>query len=129
MKAIKTTIDGREYYLFYNAEAMFQIQELMPEDGSMGALFEHSRAALDLTVKSAAIMAEQGELARRAYGYDAGEFISAERIASVLAVRELAELKKDVADAVLLGLERRVLNEDKVVDLGLLALEKKTTLG
>ena len=66
MKAIKTTIDGSVYYLFYNAEAMFELEERIESDSLVDALLTNSREGFENMLTAAAVLIEQGELARRA---------------------------------------------------------------
>ena len=71
MKAVKITLAGRERYLAYTVEAMFQIQE---QFGGPSELIEATqndgREGCMTACRAAAILAEQGELARRNLGYD-----------------------------------------------------------
>ena len=117
MKAAKIELAGRERYLCFTVEAMFQIEERF--GGAQG--FEAACGA-------AAILAEQGELCRRSMGYEPEPLCSAEDIAATMAPTDLARLKLAVVSAITLGYGREINPENDEVDLGLSELneQKKT---
>jgi len=128
MKAVKLALAGREQYLCLTVEAMFQLEE---QFGGMTALLEtmkpSRREGISAACRAAAILAEQGELARRALGYDPQPIPDAESIAATLAPGEVAGLMSAIPAAIFLGYGREV-EEDGEVDLGLAELnaQKKT---
>ena len=128
MKAIKTTIDGSACYLFYNAEAMFELEERIESDSLVDALLTNSREGFENTLTAAAILSEQGELARRACGCDAGTYLNVDALRQTITPAGLAALRRDIIDAMCLGVGQTVeQREDDVVDLGLAETEKKTS--
>ena len=123
MKAIKITLAGREQYLAFTGEAMFQIQEQFgtaPE--LLDVVSKNTREGLDVTCKAAAILAEQGELARRHLGYDKSTIVDADAIRATILPSEIAALKLAIPAAMELGYGREVKEENDEVDLGLAEL-------
>lgn len=129
MKAVRVELAGRVRYLTYTVEAMFQLQE---EFGSASDLLEamrdNGRNGFSASCKAAAILAEQGELARRSLGYDAEPIADAKDIAATLDPAGIAGLKLAIPSALALGYGREVAPENDEVDLGLAELnaQKKT---
>ena len=80
MKAVKITLAGRTQYLAYTGEAMFQLQEKFGTAAELlGAIGKNTRDGLSVACEAAAILAEQGELARRHLGYDKGPITERDR--------------------------------------------------
>ena len=85
MKAVKITLAGRTQYLAYTGEAMFQLQEKFGTAAELlGAIGKNTRDGLSVACEAAAILAEQGELARRHLGYDKGPIIEAATIRATI---------------------------------------------
>ena len=125
MKAVKITLAGRTQYLAYTGEAMFQLQEKFGAAAELlGAIGKNTRDGLSVACEAAAILAEQGELARRHLGYDKGPIIEAATIRATITPSEIAALKLAI-----LGYGREVVEENDEIDLGLAELiaQKKTT--
>lgn len=129
MKAVRIALAGRERYLAFTVEAMFQIEETFGGAQELNArLIENSRESFADACKAAAILAEQGELARRHMGYEPSPLLSAEDISATTAPAGLPALKSAIISAIMLGYGREVEPEDDEVDLGLAELneQKKT---
>lgn len=130
MKAVKINLAGRERYLAFTGEAMFQIQEKF---GGTSELIEkmkgETREAFSATYDAAAILAEQGELARRHLGYDKAPMIAAEQIAATTTPGEIIKITLAVSSAIALGYGREIKEENDEIDLGLAELnaQKKTS--
>lgn len=123
MKAVKITLAGREQYLAYTGEAMFQLQEKFGTAAELlGAIGKNTREGLSVACEAAAILAEQGELARRYLGYDKGPIIDAETIRATITPGEIAALKLAIPAAMELGYGRDVVEDNDEVDLGLAEL-------
>lgn len=126
MKAAKITLAGQDYYLAFNGSAMFAFED---EFGGSSAYFEQSkapgRAGFGAVCKAAAILAEQGELARRALGYDKGLFLTEEAVAGATPADTIL-LRRAVMNAIMAGYGRAVESEEDV-DMGLAELEQKKT--
>lgn len=132
MRAVKIELAGRERCLCFTVEAMFRIEE---EFGGTRNLIEliadNSREGLSALCAAAAILAEQGELARRQMGYESEPMIDAAAVsASIVHPVDLARLRGAVINAITLGYGREVEPENDEVDLGLAELDeqKKTEL-
>ena len=129
MKAVKITLAGRTQYLAYTGEAMFQLQEKFGTAAELlGAIGKNTRDGLSVACEAAAILAEQGELARRHLGYDKGPIIEAATIRATITPSEIAALKLAIPAAMELGYGREVVEENDEIDLGLAELnaQKKT---
>lgn len=129
MKAVKIALAGRERHLCFTVEAMFQIQaqfggsvELVETIQSPG------RDGFTAACQVAAILSEQGELARRSLGYDPEPIVSEEEIAASMSPSDMIALKLAIPAAISLGYGREVDPENDEVDLGLAELnaQKKT---
>lgn len=129
MKAYKINLAGRDRYLVFTVEAMFQIQENFGGSGELLELLKTpTREAFSATCKAAAILAEQGELARRALGYESEPILTASALAATTHPADVAVLKLAIPTAIALGYGREIVDEDAEVDLGLAELnsQKKT---
>lgn len=130
MKAVKINLAGREQYLAFTGEAMFQIQEKF---GGTSELIEKmkggTREAFSAAYDAAAILAEQGELARRHLGYDKAPMITAEQIAATTTPGDIIKITLAVSSAIALGYGREIQEENDEIDLGLAELnaQKKTS--
>lgn len=113
----------------FTGEAMFLLQE---KYGSaswlLDAIGKNDMDGLSAVCEVAAILAEQGELARRHLGYDKATMVSAEAIRATISPSEIADLKIAITAAMELGYGREVMEENDEVDLGLAELntQKKT---
>lgn len=129
MRAVKINLAGQDRYLAFTVEAMFQIDEQFGGAQKLiDAVVDGGRAGFDVTCQAAAILAEQGELGRRALGYDPGPMVDAKSIASSLMPGDLAALKLAIPSALSLGFGRDVRPDNDEIDLGLAELntQKKT---
>ncbi len=130
MKAVKIELAGRERYLCFTVEAMFQVEERFGGAGNlMEALGAGGREGFAAACGAAAILAEQGELARRSLGYDPEDLADEQAIVGYpMSPSELAALTEGIARAIALGYGREVEPEDDEIDLGLAELDaqKKT---
>ena len=130
MKVVKIALAGRTRYLAFTGEAMFQIQEIFGGSGELiDAIKDNTREGFSIACTAAAILAEQGELVRRHFGYDPEPILDAETIAATAAPSEIVALKLSIPAAISLGYGREVEPENDEVDLGLAELnaQKKTT--
>ncbi|MDE7261957.1 MAG: hypothetical protein K2N78_07885 [Oscillospiraceae bacterium] len=129
MKAVKFVLAGRERYLCFTVEAMFQIQDLCGGSNELMDLIQNNtREGFATTCKAVEILAEQGELVRRSMGYDPEPMVSAETISATTAPGDMAALKLAIPAAISLGYGREVEPENDEVDLCLAELseQKKT---
>lgn len=129
MKAVKFHLAGRERYLTFTVEAMFQVEEQFGGPSELlDAMQNNGREGFSAACRAAAILAEQGELARRSLGYDPGPMPDEAAIAASIQPGEIAALKLAIPAAMSLGFGREVEPENDEVDLGLAELnaQKKT---
>jgi len=129
MKAVKLTLAGREQHLAYTVEAMFQLEELFGGPMELlDAVSDMGREGFQAACKAAAVLSEQGELARRHMGYEPASPPSLEDIAATVTPSELPTLKLAVSSAISLGFGRDIEPENDEVDIGLAELneQKKT---
>ena len=127
MRAVPYTLGGETYYLAFNGAAMFAFEDAF---GGSSAYLEQAgaagRAGFEAVCRAAAILAEQGELARRALGYDRGHIPTAEQILAWAAPLDTARLRQAVLNAIVAGYGRQVEGGEDA-DLGLMELEQKKT--
>ncbi len=129
MKAVKFTLAGRERYLSLTVEAMACLEERFGTiDALIDTLSDLGRAGASAACEAAAILAEHGELARRALGYDPAPIADKEAIQATLSPKEAVDLRLAIPAVISLGFGREVSPEDNEVDLGLAELnaQKKT---
>ena len=129
MRAAKITLAGRERYLMLTVDAMGRLEE---EFGGVSQLIDalenRGRQGSAAACKAAAILAEGGELARRALGYDPVPLADEAAIMATMQPKEAMGLRMVIPQVISLGFGRDVEPEDDEVDLGLAELnaQKKT---
>ncbi len=128
MKAVKLILGGKTNYLAYNGDAMFDIQDMF---GSAEELLEviapNTKAAFADLCKAVAVLAEQGELARRDLGHDPGRIYTAEEVQRFAMPEDIINMKKAIPQAITLGFGREVEEENNEVDLTLVEIGQKKT--
>lgn len=126
MKAITIQIGGKERYLAFTGEAMFTVRE---QYGSAEALLDatkpDTREGFSTLCAAVAILAEQGELARRYFGYAPDEILTAADVQRVTTPADIIPLKLALPRAITLGYGREIEPENNEVDLGLAELNQK----
>lgn len=119
------TLAGQDYYLVFNGLAMFEVNDRYGGATKLlDAVDAPGREGFEALCGGLAILAEQGELARRALGYDKGPMLAEEAIRTLATPAEIAPLRTALVTAILSGFGREV-ESDQDVDLGLLELEQK----
>ena len=130
MKAVKINLAGRVRYLAFTGEAMFQMRDKF---GGTSQLLEDMKAdtreGFSIACEAAAILAEQGELVRRNFGYDPERMPTTAEIAATSAPSEIVALKLAIPAAISLGYGREVEPENDEVDLGLAELNTQKKRG
>ena len=127
MKATKITLAGTDYFLVFNGAAMFEFEEAFGGTGQfMDRIKAGGRDSFSAVCQAAAILAQQGELARRALGYDGGPMLEEEKVRALATPMEAAELQRAVVNTIIAGYKRDIPSEE-AEDLGLLELEQKKT--
>lgn len=126
MKAVKFTLAGQERYLSLTVEALACIEERF---GSIDALIElladRGREGISAACGAAAILAEHGELSRRALGYDQAPLVDEAAILATLSPKEAMDLKLAIPAAISLGFGREVSPENGEIDLDLAEWNKQ----
>lgn len=129
MKAVKIMLAGKERFLAFTAEAMFDLQE---KYGGISEIMEKTgedtREGFLVSCDVAAILSQQGELARRHLGYGPEAMIEAEDIAKTTTPEKIMGLKLAIPAAISLGYGREVADENEEVDVILLELNQKKTI-
>ena len=127
MKARKISFAGKPYYLLFNGTAMFAFDD---EFGGSNVYLEKSgkpgKDAFEAVCTAAAILAEQGELARRALGYESAPFLKLDTLLACATPADIIVLRQAIMSAILAGYGREV-ESDEGTDLDLLELEQKKT--
>lgn len=130
MKYITCRIDDIELNMLYGVGAMFELRALYDNEEKIkytdedGDECERQASLIDVinppTVtgieklfKTAAIMAEQGELCRRYTGYDPKKIISYEELYEIVKPDKYFEFKEAVLTAIVLGHSREI-KEDNI---------------
>jgi len=129
MKAVKVTIAKKEYYLYFNGNAMFESRDKYGGIEQLNnALDEKTREGFAAICDTAALLAEQGELTRRYCGYDPAEFITAETIKNIIQPPEILDLLTAIFRAIQLGFGAEIDREkEDEIDIGLAELNQKKT--
>lgn len=128
MKAVKINLAGAERYLAFTGEAMFTIKdEFGGVSELLSAMGNDTREGYAATCKAAAILAEQGELARRHMGHTPADIVDAEVISALTSPAEYAAVKAAIPVAIALGFGREIEDKEEEIDLVLVELQKKTT--
>ena len=127
MKTRKINFTGQTYYLLFNGTAMFSFDDAF---GGSSAYLEISgtpgKAAFEAVCTATAILAEQGELARRALGYESAPILERETLLACATPADILSLRQATLSAILAGYGREV-ETDGDTDLDLLELEQKKT--
>lgn len=128
MKAVKIKIAGKDRYLAFTAEAMFDLEERY---GSISDLMdktgENTREGFLAACDVVTTLAQQGELARRHFGYDPEAMIEVEDVVKTTTPEEIVALKLAIPAAIHLGYGREVQDENEEIDVVLLELNQKKT--
>lgn len=119
-------IGGVEYWLVYNAEAYFDVQEQIGDDVYI-KIVSPGRDGWETAVAAAVILLEHGELCHRYLGYDAQKIPTADTIRAVVQPYDIVTFKNKILDAMNRGVRREVEPAEEI-DEGLLELEKKTEI-
>ena len=126
MKAVRRMLAGRERHLAYTVEAMFQLGGLFGEVPALiDAVSANDREGFLAACRAAAVLAEQGELARRHMGYEPLPLLSPEDVAATATPSDLPGLRSAIVSAISLGFGREIDPEDDEVDLGLAELNEQ----
>lgn len=125
-KMVKTVIGGRESWLNYSVEVMFDMAEKYGTiQNALELMQKDSREAFEVLRWFAVKMANDGELCRREQGFDPSPMLEEKKVSLRMKPVEYAALKEDVTKAVIRGYQRELQDESGEVDFGLQELEAK----
>ena len=130
MKAIIVKIAGKTYNLAFNGAAMFEIREKYDSvEDMLEITAQDDQGGFIAMCETVALLATQGELARRYFGYDPQEMIEAETIQNIVQPHEIIELTTAIPRAVALGFGAEIdRGKDDEIDLTLMELNQKKTV-
>lgn len=120
---VGVTIGGVTYYPLYNIQAMFRMQDDLPED-FLEKITDNTKASFELAFRIFSILCEEGEAVRVHYGYERSPLPDWEEAQWSYLPADITAMKNAVFAAVMLGLKKEV-DLDEEVDLILLELKKK----
>lgn len=127
-RIIKTEFAGREVYLNYSIEVMFEVIEKYGSIKQALELIEgDSREGFAVTRHLGLLMAQDGELCRRAAGHEPQPLLSESEICTRIAPYDFTVFKKAVIDAIAAGYNRETKEKAEDVDVGLQKLNQKKT--
>ncbi|MDR3277428.1 MAG: hypothetical protein LBT12_01535 [Oscillospiraceae bacterium] len=118
------SFDGKKYALLYNGNAFFKLRDMLPEGVNVSdALMKND---FETHCRIAAVMAEQGELDRRADGHEKQDFLNTDRLLVKATATEALAIQFALIAALTDGLHReKTPDENEDIDLGLAELSKK----
>lgn len=120
MIGIKHTVDQTESFLVYNGSAMFALNEI----GDIKVILEDNK----LVISAYAVLAREGELVRRYYGYDHKPILSEDEYRTIASPADLPSMAWAVSDAFLAGMKCEISGKNERIDVTTRELEKKTAL-
>ncbi len=125
---IIATINGEERVLNYSVEIMFKVNEKFGGvNQALDAIRPDTKEAFDAVKWFAVELVNDGELCRRAAGYDKKDMLKPEDISLRMAPLDYILLKEKVIKAIYAGYQRETENKDEI-DLGLAELNEKKAL-
>lgn len=125
INGIDIELGGQEYALLFNGYAMFAEKELFGDVGMLEQIQANTADGFEALCKAVALLAEQGELARRYEGHEPEEILTLERIRVLATPLDVPALRMAVINAMVRGYGREIEPDEK--DLGLTELEQKKT--
>ena len=128
----KTTIvrfGDRDYPLNYSIEVMFRMEERYKDiTAALDTIAGGGRASFEAVKWFFTAMANDGELCRRAAGYDERPFLEEDSITERMSPKAFAALRDAVVEAIRRGYETEIANSSgQFIDLGLMEIQRKKT--
>ena len=124
-RGTSVTVNGTEYYLLYDGEAIFRIQDEFGA-GILPELSLREKGSAERILRVCEILTEQAVRKCKKYGIDAPVFKTSEFNESDVMPYMYIDIQKACMDAANIGFERELQKEDEEVDLILLKRQKKT---
>lgn len=127
MKLVKIDICGQPYHLAFNGMAMCEFNDRYGGvDKALDEAQGNTKKAFETLCEAFAIVAEQGELLRRSFGYSHTEIPDAETVRVIIDPMDALKVRDAILKAVMLGFNREIDSEEDT-DLVLLELAQKKT--
>lgn len=127
MQLNKFTLDGKEYHLLLNGEALFDCYERFGQDkGLLDLLETDGRNGYEVIAFFLATFSMQGELYRRWQGEDRGSYLSESQARVLLKPADIPTLRAVLIDTIMDGFNRKH-SDDGPVDPWLNELTQKKT--
>nr|DAQ84822.1 MAG TPA: hypothetical protein [Caudoviricetes sp.] len=125
-KMVTAVIAGTERQLNYSVEVMFDTAEKFGDiQSALDIVIADSVDGFEAVKWFAIRMANDAELCRRDAGYDPQPMLHDSDITRRIRPVDLEDLRSAVVDAIRLGYQREVVNENEEQDLGLEELQAK----
>lgn len=126
-KAAIVEFRKKEYYFLFNGMALFALEDAFGNSEYFDRITQKTAEGNADLISMSAILAMQGELARRELGLSPKEDITEKEFGTPLTLQpmDILALRNGCVEAVNLGYTREVKDEDEEVDLGLIELQKK----
>ena len=130
-KTVPCEISGRSCLLHFSMGVLFDVQEKFGSaQAALDLIMDGGREGFEAVQWLALRMAREGEMARRAVGYEPQPLPDDGDVADLIGPREYTALRTAVIRACSLAFSREVESEDAETDLVILELaEKKTQPG
>lgn len=116
-------MDLTKYHYLFNATAYFETQEKYP-DGTSEALWTNNKDTVKNLCWFLQLLSEQGELMRRAMGYDKEETFKADEAIPLFMPRDVLIARSIIEAAITNGMKNTE-DEEEEVDVVLVELKKK----
>lgn len=127
MQLNKFTLDGKEYHLLLNGEALFDCYERFGQDkGLLDLLETDGRNGYEVIAFFLATFSMQGELYRRWQGEDRGSYLSESQARVLLKPADIPTLRAVLIETIMDGFNRKH-PDDGPVDPWLNELTQKKT--
>lgn len=131
MKTISFTYGPKTIYLYFNAAAMFEIDQIetqLPEDAKdlFVQMQQVTKDGVALLCKVAVVLATQGELCRRYLQYSPSRVPTETELLQCLTPVQMLQLRSCVCQAINEGWSQTESAPEDDIDTGLQELEKKT---
>lgn len=127
MKTVEFELNGKEYSLLWNANALFAAWDKFGDKGDLMENFAGTDGgSWDNTVWMIVKLAQQGEAWRRYNGEDARPMLTAEEVQRTAGPMDVIRMRSAIRAAYNCGFEREEAKEDEAVDIYLAEWQKKT---
>lgn len=124
-KMVEVDFLEQKYYLNYSIEIMFAMSEKFNNiSAALDTINLENKSGYEAVKWFFVNMANDGELCRRAMGYDHSKMLTMGDVSMRISPFDFQEIKRAVVEAIIKGYQRKS-DENAEVDLGLTELESK----